>query len=266
MQDRQFPPGLAGFSCPAEDGVLYGGVYYAEGRSNPTVLFCHGFPGVEKNYDLAQVVRQAGFNAVIFSYRGSWGSRGTFSFSGISPDVRSMVRHILCGKMPYPERFDLQKGVVLVGYSMGAFAALRAASTLPAVRDVALLSVWNIGLEAERSRTDVLVRKRIDELLLGAGCLEGTSRASLWNEILWKTEEFDLRSDALSCGDKRVLLVGAKRDLSVSVEESQRPVAEMLRRVGATVTEQMLDSDHSFSDSRGALAQALLSWLSEGGY
>ncbi|MDO8912512.1 MAG: hypothetical protein Q8N10_08825 [Phenylobacterium sp.] len=32
--------------------------------------------GNEKNLDLAQAVRRAGWNAVTFNYRGSWGSPG----------------------------------------------------------------------------------------------------------------------------------------------------------------------------------------------
>ncbi|MFD3266336.1 hypothetical protein [Phenylobacterium ferrooxidans] len=32
--------------------------------------------GNEKNLDLAQAVRRAGWNAAAFNYRGSWGSPG----------------------------------------------------------------------------------------------------------------------------------------------------------------------------------------------
>ncbi len=266
VTDRDNPPGFAGFSCPSENGVLYGSVYYAEGLGNPTAVLCHGFPGVEKNYDLAQILRQAGFNTVVFSYRGSWGSRGDFSFANTSVDVRNMVHHILRGKMPCPERFDPEKRIALIGYSMGAFAALRGASLMPEVRDLALLAVWNIGREAELSRTDEAARKRIDDLLGGAGCLYGTSRASLWNEILWKPEEFDLHHDALSCSDKRILMIGADEDLSVSLGEGHSPLKEILVRTGAAVTEHILPGDHAFSAQRWSLARLILNWLSECGY
>ncbi|NLL36643.1 MAG: alpha/beta hydrolase [Fretibacterium sp.] len=265
VSDRENPPGLAGFSCPSEDDVLYGSVYYAEGKNSPTVVLCHGFPGAEKNGDLAQVLRQAGFNVVLFSYRGAWGSRGAFSFSGVAVDACNVVRHILRGKAPWPERFGDR--VVLVGFSMGAFAALRASRILgTAVRDVALLAVWNIGREVKRSLTDPETRSRIDALLLGAGCLAGVSRASLWNELLRNPEEFDLRFDATACGDKRILMVDAEEDREVLPEESRRPLAEMLRRVGASLTERMLPGDHAFSAQRWSLARLLLNWLEEGGY
>jgi hypothetical protein len=41
-------------------------------------LICHGLPGNEKHLDLAQAVRRAGWLAVTFNYRGSWGSQGVF--------------------------------------------------------------------------------------------------------------------------------------------------------------------------------------------
>jgi hypothetical protein len=33
----------------------------------------HGFPGNERNFDVAQALRRAGYAALVFHYRGSWG-------------------------------------------------------------------------------------------------------------------------------------------------------------------------------------------------
>ena len=54
-------------------GVLINGVVYtpAGAGPHPTIVICHGLPGNEKNLDLAQAVRRAGWNAVTFNYRGS---------------------------------------------------------------------------------------------------------------------------------------------------------------------------------------------------
>ena len=260
VRDRDNPPGLAGFSCPSEDGVLFGSVYYAEGKGNPTILICHGFPGFEKNCDLAQALRQAGFNVVTFSYRGAWGSRGIFTFAGTAWDVANVTRHVLHRKLPFPDRFDANT-VIPIGFSMGAFSALRAAAACPEIRSLGLVGVWNIGRDAEASRTDHALKERLDRLLIGAGCLEGTTRAALWNEILWRTEEFDIRRDALSCGGKRILLLGAAQDESVPGDVHQRPLADLLRRVGAEVTERLLPGDHSFSAHRWAMVGAVLNWL-----
>ena len=91
---------LAGFSCPSDDGVLFGSVYYAEGKGNPTILICHGFPGLEKNCDLAQTLHQARFNVITFSYRGAWGSRGVFTFAGTAWDVANITWGVCSGCSP----------------------------------------------------------------------------------------------------------------------------------------------------------------------
>ncbi len=265
VRDKEHPPGVAGFSCPSEDAVLFGIVYYAEGRQNPTVVLCHGFPGMEKNYDLAHILRQSGFNVVIFSYRGSWGSRGAFSFSGVAIDTFNIVRQITQKKMPGASRFDPAR-VVLIGHSMGAFAVFRAAADLPKVKDVGLLSVWNIGSDARKSRIDPAVKVRVDTVLIGAGCLGGTSRASLWNEMLRKEDDFDLHRLVLPFESKRVLMVGAKEDVAVPVLEHQKPLSRALRQNGAFVTEKTLPGDHTFSSKRYAVAKILLNWLADGGY
>ena len=51
-------------------------IWPAGAGRRPTVVLLHGLPGNEKNLDLAQAIRRAGWNVVTFNYRGSWGSPG----------------------------------------------------------------------------------------------------------------------------------------------------------------------------------------------
>jgi pimeloyl-ACP methyl ester carboxylesterase len=263
--DREHPPGVAGFSCASGNVCIFGLVYYAEGLGNPTAVLCHGFPGMEKNSDIAQHLRQAGFNAVIFSYRGAWGSQGTFSFSGAVEDTRNIIRHVMRKKLPEPDRFDSAR-IVLAGHSMGAFAAFKAAAEFPAIRDAALLTVWNIGLDAGRMGRDEETRKRVNYILEGAGCLAGATRAALLNEILRNEDAFDLQNDASAFRGRRVLLLGAKGDLFTPGGLHQGLLAKALRREGSFVSEKSLAGDHVFSAKRSAVSRVLLNWLAEGGY
>jgi hypothetical protein len=41
-------------------------------------LLLHGCPGLQQNGDLAVALRDRGWNALIFHYRGSWGSGGRY--------------------------------------------------------------------------------------------------------------------------------------------------------------------------------------------
>src|SRR4051812_45063848 len=67
---------------PSHGSPMNGLVYVAAGAGpHPVVILLHGFPGNERNLDLAQDMRRAGWDVLFFNYRGSWGTPGDFSFS-----------------------------------------------------------------------------------------------------------------------------------------------------------------------------------------
>jgi predicted alpha/beta-fold hydrolase len=69
--DAAHPASMTVLHIPSH-GVEINGLLYAPPGSgkHPTLVICHGLPGTEKNLDLAQAVRRAGWNAVTFNYRG----------------------------------------------------------------------------------------------------------------------------------------------------------------------------------------------------
>jgi hypothetical protein len=87
--DTAYPPMMRAVLIPSGGVRLNRVLYGAQGRGvHPTAVFLHGFPGDEKNADLAQAVRRAGFNAPVFYYRGAWGSPGIYSYSHVLEDAR----------------------------------------------------------------------------------------------------------------------------------------------------------------------------------
>src|SRR3989454_12059001 len=108
---------------PSAGVHLNGVVYVAQGRgAHATVVFLHGFPGDEKNADLAQAVRRAGFNALVFYYRGAWGSPGIYSYSHVLEDVTAALIWL-----PGPATAESMRGeperLVLVGHRFGGVGA-----------------------------------------------------------------------------------------------------------------------------------------------
>src|SRR5438270_7758661 len=93
--DKAHPPRMEVLHIPS-GGVEINGVAYLAGGagSHPTLVLLHGLPGNEKNLDLAQAVRRAGWNVVTFNYRGSWGSPGTFSFRGNLADAKAVLAYV----------------------------------------------------------------------------------------------------------------------------------------------------------------------------
>ena len=73
--DKANPAALQTFQLPSHGALLNALVYVASGAGpHPVVLLLHGFPGNEKNLDLAQTLRRAGYDVLFFNYRGSWGA------------------------------------------------------------------------------------------------------------------------------------------------------------------------------------------------
>lgn len=230
------------------------------------VLF-HGFPGTEKNGDLAQVFRRAGFNTIVFSYRGAWGSHGSFSFSNVAEDSRNVVNWLKGEEARNSFAVDGER-IVLAGHSMGGFAAVKAAEACPFVRDTIFLSGWNIGLDGKRSSDDPGVAEKLRGLLdLSTPPLAGTSSEVLWEEVMCKREEFDLRNSVSAFAGRNVLLVGASRDAITPPAMHHLPLLEEFRKAGnVNVSDAMIEDDHGYSASRVRLAETILAYLEKRGY
>lgn len=90
--DVKSPAGFNELTIPCGGSKLQGFILTANGaQKHPTLLLLHGFPGNERNLDLAQVVRSHGWNVIYFDYRGSWGSEGKFTFQHCVEDVVNVV-------------------------------------------------------------------------------------------------------------------------------------------------------------------------------
>ena len=61
------------------------------------VVLLHGFPGEERNLDLAHALGRSGWSVLFFHYRGAWGSEGAFSFRNVIGDVKAAVSNPATG-------------------------------------------------------------------------------------------------------------------------------------------------------------------------
>lgn len=90
--DKTSAAGSTELFIPSENSLLAGLIYKANGvQKHPSLLLLHGYPGNERNLDVAQVVRSHGWNVIYFYYRGSWGSQGKFSFKNCVEDLMHLV-------------------------------------------------------------------------------------------------------------------------------------------------------------------------------
>lgn len=257
-RDAANPPGLEELSIPSHGARINGLIYLAQGaRPHPVAVFLHGYPGNERNLDLAQAARRAGWNALYIDYRGNWGSGGTFGFGNALEDVGAAIDFLRANAARF--HADTTR-IAVIGHSMGAWLALQTGAHDPRVTCTASLDAWNLGDFGRDARehpeqdpgayfrqtTDgasAPIRARADDLLR-----EAIDHAAAWDYLALAPQ---LRSHA-------VYLAAATRD----AEAMRVTLTERLRTAGAAhVRSTHFDDDHSFSAHRIALAADLVRWL-----
>ena len=257
---------MAELAIPSHGARINGLMYLAAGAGpHPIVIFLHGYPGNERNLDLAQAVRRAGYNALFVDYRGVFGSGGTFSQAHSLEDVAGLLAWVRAPETVAKYHLDPTR-IALVGHSFGAWLALFSVGREPPDVCVAALAAWNAGWVASRfaahpeeraenlayyrETTDVAggpIRANPDELIQ-----EISDHAAAWNYL---SQASALRSHA-------VLLVAATHDSSDENPERHAELAEAIRKEGGKLVRVVtFEDDHPFSSHRIALANTLTQWL-----
>jgi pimeloyl-ACP methyl ester carboxylesterase len=260
--DAKFPPGLEAVAISSGGALMNGVVYVADGPGpHPVAILLHGFPGDERHADLAHALRRAGWNVMLFHYRGAWGSPGAFSFSNAIEDVGAAIDLARSPAFATAFRAD-PTSVVLVGHSMGGFLALTVASERSDVRCVASLAGANLGLFGLLAQEP----KGRSQLEQGFGPsmrpIAGVTLAQLIDELAANTDAFDTTRRAAALANRPVLLVAGARDDVTPPPVHHEPLAAALAAAKAPqVTAEVLDADHAFSSRRIALANAVVGWM-----
>ena len=261
------PPASMEEIAISSDGARINGlIYLAAGAGvHPVVVFLHGYPGNERNLDLAQAVRRAGYHALYLDYRGAWGSGGTFSFTHGLEDVAAALAWVKDPGNAAKYHFD-SRHLALVGHSFGGWLALLSGAREPNNVCVAALAAWNVGWAAGRFEAHPDERSAaLEDLRTTTDPAGGPIRASpeaLLTEISTHASQWDYLSQAKALKDHALLLVAASRD---TPDEGVAMHAELARAIhdagGRPVQNVIYEDDHPFSSHRIALAQTLTDWL-----
>ena len=262
--DKDHPAAMESFQIPSHGAALNAIAYLAPGAGpHPVVIVLHGFPGNEKNLDLAQSIRRAGWNAVFFDYRGSWGSPGSFSFGNCIEDTQSAIAYLRDPANAAKLRTDPKK-IVMVGHSMGGFLAAYAGSHDPGILGVGMISAANMGAmpksaeaagDSTASLRQLATALEHEDILPLAGC----TGESLAQELIAHEKEWNFMGYAALFGDRPLLLVSSDDGLAPFATA----LADAVRKQGSKhVTAAHYSTDHSYSDKRIALQVEVLDWLS----
>jgi len=238
---------------PSGNSQIAGLIYSANGlQKHPTLLLLHGYPGNERNLDIAQIVRSHGWNVIYFDYRGSWGSQGKFSFKNSVEDVVNVVA--FCNKYQDSLKIDTSN-IVLFGHSMGGWVVLKALQELPTIKKGFALSTWNIGDYYKNVSTEKeMLRLANDPNGVGKYFVLNTSLKDLYTPVLQDQTYFNLLNDAKSLADKKIIMIDEH-------EKNSQLAAKMKESNKSYFDYSVWQTDHVFTNKRISLINKIITFL-----
>jgi len=234
-------------------------IYYgAEGKGpHPTAILLHGYPGNEKNLDVAQGMRDAGWNVLFFHYRGAWGAEGDFSFSGSEQDVTAVTKFLQQPKNA--EKFKVNtKQISYIGHSMGGHMAVAGILENPEVRCSVVYDGANIGVtfKSDDIKTQELWASYADSLYM----LRGWSGEVSSKELAEKGEQLNLIPKAHKIANRPILFIPADSEV-IPITEIDAVVSAMRKVEGNRVNYMLIKDDHSFNNNRSKLIDVTREFL-----
>lgn len=258
--NKPFPPDLQAEILQGRRGRLLVTIYRAGGEGvHPTILLNHGFPGIEKNFDLAQALRRVGFHVVTYHYSGSWGSDGNYSYGNDLEDAETLLAFIETNET---YGFD-RENLFVAGHSVGGFVTAHLLARHRELRAGVLLTPCDLGGVVSFPENTEAKKLLMEIFETGPLWLNGTSPQALFEEVSAHQAEYRFLSLAEKLADRPVYCLGAVRDESCPPEAHCLPLVERLRQLGGNVVYETLDTDHSFSDVRLAMIEKTAKFLVE---
>ena len=258
--DSAYRPDMHGILIHGKRGRLLSVLYTAAGEGlHPTVILLHGIPGCERNLDLAQALRRAGFHVMTFHYSGSWGSDGSYSLMHNLEDAETVLDYIL-----QDERYGFDKQhIYAVGHSLGGFVCGQLTAKRAEIKGATLLMPCDIGRLPQIAQNDPaaygIIRNVLDE---SAGWLNGTSGEALLQEAFDYSAEFALENLREKLKSRPILCIGGTLDIYTPPQTHCEPFAQAIQCAGGTAFQEInFPTDHFFADYRLTVAETVITFL-----
>jgi len=238
-------------SFSSDGHKLLGRIYRPEAPGKyPAVVLCHGFPGDEKNTDLAEEMAFNGTVFLIFYYRGAWGSEGEYSYRWLEVSARDALRHLK--GLPYvdPDR------VGIIGYSLGTLPAAVTLGEGVVKVGVFMSPFADYGMLVPEEMIDYVASATFAS---GKGKLNVPSVESQKDSIVWVLKERN-PLNLIKEVDVPVLFVVGSADKLLPPEHS-KALSEAAHEPKKRVV--IEGANHLYSDHRIPLIQTVLAWFRE---
>jgi pimeloyl-ACP methyl ester carboxylesterase len=248
-------------------GTLIRGLFYQASRKekSPTVVLCPGFPG--NNTDvlgLGAILRKEDINALVFNYRGTWGSEGNLSIPNSLGDVIAALRFVKSSLAVRDFNIDTSD-VTILGYSFGGGLALLGSLSDTTIRKVIDVAGGDLTEIARMMQTDEDYKKAVENLLemgISTSGFKSLNAKDMFADVLMDMDKYDLVKHAEQLSYKDILLIGGWSDQANTIEHHILPLYRALQIYGAKQLEiEVFSTDHSFKNVRDQLTQRILAWL-----
>lgn len=244
------PAGFMELQLPSAGSLLQGFMYKANGsKPHPTLLLLHGYPGNERNLDLAQAVRAHGWNVVYFNYRGSWASQGEFSFRHCVEDVKNIVSYLKTNAVKM--QIDPQQ-IALFGHSMGGFVCLKALQEIPGIKKGFAVSAWDIyrNISTQSAKGLAEQEKEADDYFV----LNKKSGKALFAAVTAEADFHNLKNAATPLSGKQVVMIDE--------HHNNDALANLFKKANRNYfVYEVWETDHSFTNKRGSLIKKVIAFL-----
>lgn len=254
--DAKFPARMEVIHVPTGGVQINGVVYVASGQgAHPTFVFFHGLPGNEKNLDLAQAVRRAGWTVVTINYRGSWGSPGDFRFAQNLEDANATLAFIRQPENAKKLSIDVNR-IAIGGHSMGGWVTAETLAHDPALLGGVIISPGDfgaIGMYAQQQRDQVVAQMNDNRETLA-----GVTGESMTDEVAQHAKEWSFSTLAPQLVDRRLLVLYSNDFVKSDALEL---VKDVKAAGGKKISSHYVVTDHSWSDHRIALESLVIHWL-----
>jgi pimeloyl-ACP methyl ester carboxylesterase len=253
--DARHPASMAVVHIPSHGLLINGLVYQPAGAGpHPTLIICHGLPGNEKNLDLAQAVRRAGWNAVTFNYRGSWGSPGSFRFAQNLEDAGAVLEYLRAPANASRLGIDTKR-LVMAGHSMGGWVTALTAAQDRGLIGAILISAADMGDMGQLPREKVVA-----EMADNMEALAGVTAESMADEVIANHEAFSLNHAVAGLAHMPLLVLTANDGLAPRADSLVKAIQA---KGGKQVTTIHAETDHGWSDHRIYLETAVINWIAQ---
>jgi acetyl esterase/lipase len=255
-RDTKFPARLEVLRIPSGGVEINGVAMVASGAGpHPVFVLFHGLPGNEKNLDLAQAVRRAGWTVVTLNYRGSWGSPGEFRFAQNLEDAHAALAFLRDPANARRLNIDPAR-IAIGGHSMGGWVAAQTAATDRNLLGTVIFSAGDMGGIGVHARADLAaIGALMDD---NRESLAGVSGRSMAEELAANGPQWSFATLAPKLAATRLLVLYSD---DFAKADSESLIAGIKAAGGKSLRSAHVPTDHSWSDRRIALSSLVINWL-----